>query len=100
MEYKIHLQILQGTFYNRHLTIEIIVKAKIMEFFFFLNQARSSIYNNIPVNDLTYYIVLLYANKLNIVSFQKCFPRLLYQLLLLKSSDSPVDGLFKFKVYC
>lgn len=59
-----------------------------MEYFFLIG--FSSIYNNIPVNDLKYYIVLLYTNKLNIVPFQKCFPRLLYQLFLLKSSDGPV----------
>lgn len=95
MDYKIHLQIFQGTFYNTHLTIEIIIKVKIMEYFF--NQVLSSIYNNVPVNDLTCYMVLLYDNKLNIVPFQNCFPRLLYQLFLLKSSDGPVGWIVEIQ---
>lgn len=85
MDYQIHFQIFQGTFYNRHLTIKIIVKVKIMDFFLNLNHILSSVYNNIPVNDLIYYIVLLYANKVNILPISNVLSKIIVSITLIKA---------------
>lgn len=52
--------------------------------FFKLNHIISSVSNNIPVNDLIYYIVLLYANKINTLLISKVLSKIIVSITLIK----------------
>lgn len=56
-----------------------------MDFVKILNHILSSVYNNIPVNDLIYYIVLLYANKVNILPISKVLSKIIVSITLIKA---------------